>query len=338
MKCHEKQNNSGAKPDSVECKTTESNSKDDSGAERPRKTLRARVAVWINEHPEETFTTEQIARHFNIKNSHASNVLSKLVKRGIIAKPSRGLYQAQCRGDVPLNEPETPLLFHHPKLVRKGGHPPNLTTPGNADKVSLLNRDRRRGELLIHADSVELTVSCSENPLEGGELAALLETWDNILGLDIMSNPEAWEMANLDINKDNIGYRIDGVSCITFEPLAGLLLKAYNKHNVLRVEACIHNVPMPEILSFLKGGAADILKAGSGRNRAPQAQAKAPEPKAELEPTWESVKDEPGTMPCPSCGRGMPRQKYGADYQCECGFYHYLLPDELPPGERGADP
>lgn len=197
----------------------------------------------------------QIARELGIMESNVDSYLSRLVKKGLIERTGRGFYQWKNIVKIDLGEENDPFKFHNIHLTHKGGWPPYLTNiDTNHSQLVLLDRERRKVEFIISRESLQIVISCTDNPLTAELLALLLEMLDYQYKLSLFERKNSWNVSNIEVNRDCQNYTMSGPNAITITDFTNYLLRAYNKHNVLRIEAKpIGHVPLSELLSVLTG-------------------------------------------------------------------------------------
>ncbi len=293
----------------------------------------------LRERYPDTVTAEQLSRATGVSKS---NIYSYATRCPEIKKLGNGLYQWQDPNQIKNDLYDSPTPYHNIHFVRKGGSPPNLTGLQPGENV-ILNHYGRKIWFLVHPDTIELRIGCTDNPYPDIELVCLFELFKVQYGLNLFDG--AWE-GTLEAGGDSDKLRLDGLTCATLTPiLESWRVKAYNHAGRARLE--ITNIKtgnivdlileksrlmferkmaqlMKEqnrILKILQTRLDEHLLLSHSQEKDESEPVKEPKPKVESKTKPEVGKVEPGSKEdlCPQCSMQIERGASG-EIQCNCGY------------------
>lgn len=225
----------------------------------------------LEKSPDYTFTTGELIVAAGVKDYKlGTGILSRLVKSGKVERPRRGMYRHRRAGTIARSDPPESVHGVHLALVSGAPSPhlaamlttlpnakPTLDKDGNPTpdgKVELhvpLGRDREA--IILVSSSLEVRIACTDNPMPLEVLYGVLWALDGMFQLGFTTLP--WEASRIEVNRDHVGYTIDGASAVTIN-LKDFMMKAYQRPGILREEIVMHHVPLVEVLDHMHVGEA----------------------------------------------------------------------------------
>jgi hypothetical protein len=243
--------------------------------------------------PGKDFTRSEIQSGIHVKDINLDVYLGRLVAKGKIRRPIKGIYRFLAAHQVPLPEPEEEVKFHNLHLTLRGGgwgSPNNLnlaerannhlTTPlleaqnvqqalPGQDLIEAALPDYSTWETFIEGrewtikvqrgPSPQVAFLASRNPLTIDLLDRLLEAVSSRYNYDFEHDP--WFVTQLEFNRDFPGLKLEGMSCLTINDMMGTLYRFYNKPRLgLRMEVTMATpvattgvVSLRDCLAYVKG-------------------------------------------------------------------------------------
>lgn len=216
-----------------------------------------RILKFLEADPKQIWEVKSISETCKIKKSCCYAYLARLKNQGLIERVSAGFYRYQpgAQSNLAAQVAQKTPMFHNlhlSKLLEKGDSPP--LPPNNKNQESnriLLDLEKRKIEIRWNKNNVEIIISATDKPLTFQELDSMLELLGKIYNLGDKNN---FYILNYDMNIDIENMRLDGLSAFTYQNLKGLLWKAYNKGDGLRMEVCANkSIPFSELVDFFRG-------------------------------------------------------------------------------------
>jgi hypothetical protein len=256
-------------------------------------TVGERVLQFMAKEPGKDFTRAEIQRGIHVKDINLDVYLGRLVAKGRIRRPIKGIYRFLVAQQVPLPEPEEEVKFHNLHLTLWGGgwgSPNNLnvveranthlTTPlldapnpqqalPGQDLIEAALPDYSTWETFIEGQAWAIKVQrgprpqiaflASRNPLTIDLLERLLDAVSSRYGFDFEN--DRWAVTQMEFNRDFPTLKLEGMSCLTINDMMGTLYRFYNKPRLgLRMEATLAApitttgvVALRDCLAYTKG-------------------------------------------------------------------------------------
>lgn len=213
----------------------------------PKREKLEKIANCISKHPE-GIQPKRIALETKLRHNTIKSYLKIICKEGF-AKVRSGWYYPvaeRTHGD------EKPIRTHNVNL--------------SINDVSL---DKKYEDKIEEFDSVKILVRfgvCNskitgvisgEPPLNYREFCFAVDKFKSMIcsSIGVNFSNEDILVTSCEFNADYENLRIEGINAVTLTDFKGNLLKLYNKENNLRKEARETSLPLPAVLSFLRGNA-----------------------------------------------------------------------------------
>lgn len=179
----------------------------------------------------------EIAGKFNLNPASVRSRMSRMVKKGLLSRPSYGLYELTCRDDL--------------QESRGGLRAQNLVVVAEGIPVKPCTRKLRRGEASeefqrdFNLLSLRITFGAFRGKITyrvgvplglcpvGLELVHYLVVREvEVRGYKVPE--EAWIVENIEFLEDFRGFRVEGLQGVTFWNVLGEMEKYYNRPGIRR--------------------------------------------------------------------------------------------------------
>jgi hypothetical protein len=255
-----------------------------------KKSLTKRIFDEMKLHPREHYSAILLDRILSgKKRKHTKDrkkpiqligiALNRMEKRGLIKRDMPGYYSIKITTKTKkiIEQPQTCL--HNIKIIgtvrgignyQKGGVGTPQVIIKNIERFMDLNyfseevMKRRSLEKywegrLIHiaiheCGTIEITVNCSDKPLNGMEFKDMITFLKGFLS--IANNLDTANLVQIHLNKDFIGMQLDGAQRVKLKYFENAYMQVYNKEelDVMRVEVCLEktSVPVSQALQMIE--------------------------------------------------------------------------------------
>jgi len=223
----------------------------------------------FRESPDKVFTVSDLSELLDFKKDGIRSSVHRLYVNGYVERVSTGHYKFKKYGTIDKEDMiSSPIGLHRIVLKRNvtstnpcymkilRSYP--LVKSGNEDTY-IMNLSGLTVRINISSKSITVRLSCNNSKLHPfllpSEIIIIQDILDHLFSLGFEEEPDQWELLTFDMNRDFLGYRLDGASALTYQHVKGLLFKAYNKGSALRVEtSCSLPIRFSELATWLKGG------------------------------------------------------------------------------------